>query len=393
MAGLGRGRLGLLLLVLCLLLVSSAVIASVAEEEQELGGEDDAGVEDSAEEDEVQGDDGDDAPQECSGSFYEVIKLSNGVEMPKVGFGLAGMKGEATRECVRDHLARGFKLMDGAESTEWYDDESAGDELGKIDSVKREDVFIVSKIHPTRLSFEEAAKSVFEMLQRWNRTTYLDMVLLHYPECGSWIPNCKDKTGGDWKGAYRAMEEHYKAGRIRALGVSNFDVPRLNELWEFAEIKPHAIQNWLDPFFQSRDLVEWAKAHDVAFTSYSSFGMQWQFNWVKKNLVFESQVLRKIADAVDQTVTGVILAWLIKKNIAVIPRSTNPEHIAANAYFLEQGYADEILSPEQIARIDALDGVFDADPRDVCERVYNEGRCGDDGAGGWCRATCAGLDW
>src|SRR4051812_34229320 len=79
----------------------------------------------------------------------EVIVLSNGVEMPKVGFGLAALHGDLTRESIREHLRHGFRLMDGAESTEWYDDETAGDELSKLPQYRREDVFIVSKIHPT----------------------------------------------------------------------------------------------------------------------------------------------------------------------------------------------------------------------------------------------------
>ena len=323
----------------------------------------------------------------------EVIVLSNGVEMPKIGFGLAAMKGEETRLAVREHLKRGFRLMDGAESTEWYDDASAGDELRKLKEYTREDVFIVSKIHPTRLNYDQAYQSVREMLQRWNGTTYLDLVLLHYPECGSWIPNCKGKRGGDWKGAYKAMEDHYKEGRIRALGVSNFELDQLQELQKIARDGPHVIQNWMDPFHQPRELIEWANQNKVAFTSYSSFGMQWEFNWVKKNLVFESNVLRRISDEVDAPVTSVVLAWLMKQNIAVIPRSINPKHIEENAKFLSPGYADSLLSEEQMEEIDDLNDVFNADNDEFCAEVAQNGQCNDDFADGWCKAACLDLDW
>lgn len=323
----------------------------------------------------------------------EVILLSNGVEMPKVGFGLAGMKGDETRSSLREHLYRGFRLMDGAESTEWYDDETAGDELEKLTEFRREDVFIVSKVHPTRLSYDDALQSVYEMLERWNHTEYLDLVLLHYPECGSWIPNCKERTGGDWMGAWMALEEHYNEGRIRALGVSNFDVTLLDELIDYSQNGVHVIQTWLDPFNQARNERQWAEEHGVAVTSYSSFGVQWEFNWVGKNLVFGSDVLAEIADEVNAPVTSVVLAWLLKNGIAVIPRSSNPEHIAENAKFLQPGYADSLLNDEQMDRIDELDGVFDAENAVECAKIVEEGRCGDDLADGWCRASCMGVQW
>jgi 2,5-diketo-D-gluconate reductase A len=323
----------------------------------------------------------------------EVIVLSNGVEMPKVGFGLAALHGDDTRYSIREHIKRGFRLMDGAESTEWYDDATAGDEIGKIKGLKREDVFIVTKIHPTRLTYDEGYKSVLEMLERWNRTSFIDLVLLHYPECGDWIPNCEGRTGGDWMGAWKAMEEHYTERRIRAIGVSNFNLAQLDELIDYAEIEPHVIQSWMDPFYQSRDLLDWAKEHNVAFTSYSSFGMQWEFNWVKKNLVFESNVLRAISEEVGSPVTSVVLAWLLSKNVAVIPRSRNPEHIAENAKFLQPGYASDLLTPDQIERIDNLDGVFNADNDEWCNEIAETGKCDENNHDGWCIASCQGVEW
>ena len=321
----------------------------------------------------------------------EYVELSNGVRMPRVGVGLAGMKGTETRLSLREHLKLGFRMLDGAESTEWYDDEAAGDELRKMKKIKRENLFIVSKVHPTRLSFDEAYSSVLEMLERWH-TSYLDLVLLHYPECGSWIPNCQDRTGGDWVGAWKALERHYTEGVLKAIGVSNFDIGQLQQLLDFADIEPHVIQSWMDPFHQDREIYQFAVDHNIVYTAYSSFGTQWQYNWVGKNLVFESKVLQDISNEAGIPVTSVVLAWLLtKEKMTVIPRSSNKVHIQENAKFLQPTYAYSLLTEDQLRKIEDLDGVFDAKSSEECEDIVAKHLCNQ--YEDWCQASCRNLAW
>lgn len=315
-------------------------------------------------------------------------QLSNGVIMPLTGVGLAAMKGELTRESVRGHIRAGFRLLDGAESTDWYDDASAGDEVGKIEKLQREDLFIVTKVHPLHLSHDGAFESVNRLMELWNHTAYLDLVLLHYPECGSWIPQCKKKTGGDWMAAWKALEEHYNAGRIRSLGVSNFNVEQLNELWGKADVRPHVIQTWMDPFHQARDIMEFAVEHGIRMTSYSSLGTQWLYNNVKRNLVFENHILKDIAQRRGVSITTVVLAWLLKKGIAVIPRSTTREHIEENAKLLEPGYFESIIDPDTAEEIDQLDGRYDEIDPQLCQKVVEDGKCGPDFHGRKCIDSC-----
>ena len=248
--------------------------------------------------------------------------------------------------------------MDGAEATEWYDDEAAGRALSQISEIGREQIFIGTKIHPVNLSFNETSRSFERLLRIWNDTEYLDLVLLHFPACGSWIPNCRAKKGGDWKSAYRALESHYEAGRLRSIGVSNFDVVQLEELVQMAKHGPHVIQNWLDPFHQSRELVNFARRHHIVFTAYSSFGTQWQNGAQQRNHVLQSHTLAKIANHVNKPITTVVLSWLMSMpNMTVIPRSTKPVHIFQNSELLTPGVAESLLSVEQRKWIDDLDGL------------------------------------
>ena len=331
--------------------------------------------------------------------------LHNGVEMPLIGAGLAGMKGDETRKSMRLSVAAGFRHFDGAQSKEWYDDVSAGDELAKImaespegpDKLKREDFFLVSKVHPTFLGHDKAVEAVAEMLQSW-KTDYMDLVLLHYPECGSWIPDCKDATGGDWRGAWRALEEKVDNGTIRAIGVSNFNVRQMEELWDWARIKPHVVQMWMDPFHQARDEYEFAVTHDAFVVSYSSLGTQWYYGEIGRNLVFENPVLHEIAEKRDASVPVVVLSWLLAKRpepVGVIPRSTDERHIADNARLLDGSFWD-LLEEDDVDKIDNLDGMFDVWPPEDCVRHREHGECdpkaGMSDVAENCKATCVGMD-
>lgn len=323
--------------------------------------------------------------QTTCGVGQEFVLLSNAVQMPRVGFGLAGMRGAATERSVEEHTGLGFALLDGAEATEWYDDEAAGRAVARLPN--RSALFLTSKIHPANL--HAVPESVKAMLQRWNNTFYMDLVLLHYPGCGSWIPHCRGKVGGDWKAAYRALERLYDEGAIRALGVSNFNLKQLQTLYEMAPTKLHVVQDWLDPFHQQGELLEWAAERNIVVTAYSSFGAQWE-GQLGKNLVSESRVLQDIASKRQVPVTSVVLAWLItRKNVVVIPRSTDLEHIRANANFLQPGYARSLLSEEDMDRIDLLDGVYDAGTREQCQGAVPPSALCDTA----CRATCSGREW
>lgn len=321
------------------------------------------------------------------------LELSNGVRMPRVGFGLGYLKNsdaQATQFSVREHVKAGFVLMDGAEHTYAYDEVQVGEELATLEDVKREQLFYVSKVSPNRLSYEETHKSVWEMMERFNRTSYMDLVYLHTPECNQ----CPEGPG-DRFGAWRALEEHYHAGRIRALGVSNFMVDQLEDFFQKVSVTPHVVQSWLDPFQQQRPVYEFCVQHNVVFTAYSLLGTVWEKR-IKRNLVKESQVLAAMAHANGISVHTLVMAWYLSKpNTAMIPRSKTLEHIQSNARFLDPQYfaGGKLITPWQIRRIDAMDGVYNYDNDQWCEHVKQSGECGSNNWNNKCVASCQGINY
>jgi len=288
----------------------------------------------------------------CAGSSSAL--LWNEVEMPMLGFGTAAMRGSETRAAVRVALKAGFRHFDGAEATEWYDDAAVGEELEAAVAeglVTREELFIVSKVHPANFG-KEATKAALEAMLDTLRTPYLDLVLLHFPECGSWNARCGLKST-TWRDAWPVLEEFYDSGKLRAIGVSNFDATLLTTALSEVRVKPHVVQNWMDPFHQDREVRKLCKEHDIAYTSYSTLGGQWEHRKEGRNIVAESEVIQRIAKELGKHWTTVVLMWALQRDAMVLPRSTSEAHIRSNAELLQADHP--MLSEEQLAAIDALE--------------------------------------
>ncbi|KAF0694369.1 Aste57867_14738 [Aphanomyces stellatus] len=302
--------------------------------------------------------------------------LHNGVVMPLVGMGLAGMHGDLTTRSVHLHVDAGFRFFDGAQAKEWYDEVAAGGALFDLMQkgiVDRSDVFLSSKVHPA--SLDDAGAAVREMLSSWH-TPVLDLVLLHYPRCFDGIRDCKDKPAGDWRSAWRVLEALVDEGTIRAIGVSNFDLHELDALWAHARIPPHVVQMWIDPFHQARADVAFCKSRGAAVFSYSSLGTQWE-GIVGRNLVWESHVLRFIAAKHNASVPAVVLSFFLRQAIGVVPRSTSPSHVADNAKLLDGRHVVP-LDMDDVAAIETMDGVYDIKPacsREDCVTLDDRSQC------------------
>ncbi|GBG28194.1 Prostaglandin F synthase [Hondaea fermentalgiana] len=225
---------------------------------------------------------------------------------------------EADEAVAARHGAGSDEYFDGAEATEWYDDEALGRTIVAYlqenpTRLGREELFLTSKVHPKNLGHERTLAAVKKMLERF-QTEYLDLVLLHYPRCGDWIPDCQGVSPeGDWLDSYAALEDLYNAGQIRAIGLSN--------------------------------------QHKIAYTSYSTLGGQWEHRApYRRNLVSSNDVIGEIAAQTGKSVQAVTLLWALQRDVIVIPRSTSPEHIRANAAVSEESF----LSEADLAQIDAL---------------------------------------
>jgi len=305
-----------------------------------------------------------------TGDFGLFYTLHNSLEMEKLGFGTAGL-GENTYRCVRQAIAAGFRHFDSAQADEWYQEAQVGSAINDEileGTLTRGDLFVVTKVHPRNFR-KEKLLNAFETSLKNLRSEYVDLILLHYAGCwpdGTGPGFCPENSGS-WFVAWDALEELYQQGKVKAIGVSNFEVDQLDQLWDYSKTKPHVVQNWFDPFHQDEETRRWCSNHNVLYTGYSTFGSQWVYinPDIRSNPVFGNPVLRKIAKAHGKTINQVVLSWALQKGVAVIPSSSNERHIQSNAALfhgnVNTNQLSVFLSEEEIFEITSLDGQLETD--------------------------------
>ena len=267
--------------------------------------------------------------------------LSNGVEMPMVGFGCAGY---VRRDELVHALDAGYRMFDTAQAHEWYLEEEVGEAI-RMSGVNRRELFLTSKLHPRDLGERSTLDAFPNSLRRLN-TTYLDAFLLHYPRCFGTL--CAKQPQGTWKDSWRALEQLYDAGKVRAIGVSNFAPQELEELLAHSVVKPHLVQSWMDPLHQERPLRALCQRHGLRFQAYSTLGTQHRTPF---NPVLKHPLLVAIGKELGKSSAQVALRWALQHGVAVIPRSRNPHRMRANLQL-----DDWQLTPHQMQTIDGLDG-------------------------------------
>ena len=256
----------------------------------------------------------------------EYVTLSNGVKMPQLGYGVYQVTRDECERCVADALKVGYRHIDTAQS---YFNETEVGEAIKKSGIPREQLFITTKVWIEHYGYEECKKSVLESMRKL-QVNYIDLVLLHQPF-------------SDYYGAWRALEELYAEGKLRAIGVSNFYPDRLVDLCSFARIKPMVNQVETHPHNQQKVAHEWMKKYGVAHEAWAPFGEG-------RGGLFTDPVLEKIAAKYGKTVAQVMLRWHIQRGIIVIPKSTHVKRMREN--FDVFGFA---LSDEDMNAIAALD--------------------------------------
>jgi diketogulonate reductase-like aldo/keto reductase len=296
------------------------------------------------------------------------IELDHGVEIPRVGFGTAGLGG-MDASVVMEAVAAGVRLIDTAQAPEWYSEERVGrglsDYLSAVDgTVSYTDLYIVTKVHPRsfqRNALYDAMSTSRRLLR--NNHGPVDLALLHSPFC--WQGHCtRQQESHTWQEAWRGLEEMKMDGSIlRNIGVSNFGASQLQELLVLTNTKVTAVQNWCDPYHQDREVRALAAEHGVLYMAYSSLGTQWQGkrDLQHRNPVLNSPELLSIAAAYGTTVSDVVMCWLLQEDALVIPRSTSSEHILANSMqhrAVGSTHYQCFLSELDLAVIRALDGTL-----------------------------------
>lgn len=256
----------------------------------------------------------------------EQVTLYNGVKMPIIGYGVYQVSKEECERCVMDALSVGYRSIDTAQS--YFNEEQVGNALVKS-GIPRKDIFLTTKVWVEHYGYDEAKKSVLESMRKL-QTEYLDLVLLHQPF-------------SDYYGAYRALEDLYNAGKLRAIGVSNFYPDRLVDIASFSRVKPMVNQVETHPFNQQVDAKRWADKYGIQLEAWAPFGEG-------RGGLFENPVLFQIAEKYNKTTAQIILRWHIQRGVVVIPKSTHKARMEENLQVF-----DFVLEPEDINRISALD--------------------------------------
>lgn len=234
------------------------------------------------------------------------VTLNNGVKMPILGYGVYQVTPEECERCVLDAISEGYRSIDTAQA--YHNEEGVGNAIEKC-SVPREELFITTKVWISNAGYEKAKASIEESLRKL-KTDYIDLLLIHQPF-------------GDYYGTYRAMEEAYKDGKIKAIGVSNFYQDRLIDICRFNEIIPTVNQVETHPFNQQLEAHEIMKKYNVQHESWGPFAEG------RKDM-FTNPVISQIAAKYNKSVAQVILRYLIENDVVVIPKSTHKERMIEN---------------------------------------------------------------
>lgn len=252
--------------------------------------------------------------------------LNNGVEMPVLGFGVYQVGETVCEQCVRDAIAAGYRSIDTASA---YLNERAVGRAIRRSGVPREELFITTKLWVQDAGYESTKRAFAKSLERL-QLDYLDLYLIHQPF-------------GDVYGSWRAMEELYREGAVRAIGVSNFQPDRLVDLILHNEVVPAVNQVETHPFCQQAEEAGIMARYGVQAEAWAPFAEG-------RNNLFGNEVLTDLAAKHRKSVAQVVLRWLIQRGIVVIPKSVHKERMAENIDVF-----DFTLPPEDMARIAALD--------------------------------------
>ncbi len=260
----------------------------------------------------------------------EYIKLSNGVEMPLLGYGVFLVSPQECERCVSDALSVGYRLIDTAQA--YFNEEGVGNAWRKS-GLKREDLFLVTKVWISNVGEEKAAKSIDESLRKL-QTDYIDLLLIH-------------QAYGDVFGSWRAMEKAYKDGKVRAIGVSNFQEARFFDFAHYVDTKPMVNQLQSNAMIQQRAIEPTLNEFGTKMMAWGPLGGQGVDGIIK------SELLGGIGAKYGKTASQVALRWLTQRGIVAIPKSSHKERMAQNLDIFDFSLTDTEMA--QIATMNQHD--------------------------------------
>lgn len=279
----------------------------------------------------------------------DFVTLNNGVQMPQLGYGVYQVKNEECERCVLDAISVGYRSIDTAQS--YGNEDAVGSAIAKC-GVPRDQLFLTTKVWISNEGYEKAKASIDKSLKNL-RTDYIDLLLIHQPF-------------GDYYGTYRAMEEAYKAGKLRAIGVSNFYPDRLIDLCQFVEVTPAVNQVETHVFQQQKVAHEYMEKYHVQHESWGPFAEG------RKDF-FTNPTLVEIGQKYAKSSAQVALRFLLQSDVVVIPKSTHKERMEQNINVFDFTLSSEDM--EAIRKLDEGESLFFShyDPATV-EMLTNMGK-------------------
>lgn len=260
-------------------------------------------------------------------SEQTTVTLNNGAKIPQFGLGVYMINGDdQTEKAVSEALELGYRHIDTAHA---YQNERGVGRAVKNSGLDRDSVWITSKLWPSDYGKDKTPVAIDKMLDRL-QTDHLDLLLLH-------------QQFGDYVGAWQAMEQAVRDGKVRTIGLSNFDGERLDKILDIAEIKPAVMQVELHPYYQQQALKDKMKPYGTRFESWYPLGHG------DKQLI-EEPIFTQLAQKYGKTNVQIILRWHIQKGNIVFPKTTNPQHMADNINIFNFALTDD-----EMKKIDSLD--------------------------------------
>ncbi len=258
----------------------------------------------------------------------QYVTLHNGVTIPQLGFGTYLIPNEQVADAIKHALDAGYRHIDTAQ---YYKNESGIGEALKASGINREDLFITTKVWNSHHGYEQTLEAFEESLERL-KLDYIDLYLVHWP-CPKF-----DK----YVETYKALETLYKEGKVRAIGVCNFDIEHLERLFAECEIKPMINQVECHPYFQQKEMKRFCREHQIHFESWSPL--------YRGEEVLEEPIIKELAKKHGKTPAQIILRWHLQEGSIVIPKSVHPERIRKNIDVFDFTLSDEDM--ELIASLD-----------------------------------------
>ena len=262
----------------------------------------------------------------------EYVNLSNGLKMPILGYGVYQVTKEECERCVLDALKAGYRSIDTAQS--YFNEEEVGNAIEKS-GVPREEIFLTTKVWIEHYGYENTKASVLESMRKL-KTDYLDLCLLHQPFA-------------DYYGAWRALEDLYEEGKIRAIGISNFYPDRMIDIASFARIRPMLNQVETHPLNQQITAKSYMDKYGIQIEAWAPFGEG-------RGGLFQNEMLVEIGNKYGKTTAQVMLRWHIQRGVVVIPKSTHYERMVENLNVFVFALSDEDMAA--IATLDKEESSF-----------------------------------